>query len=76
MIQPIRSPTHIWALPNVLCFLRLNFLDNSVRLILGQKPIEYAEVHPTAQWLSPALLAGYMLFTNVLLLNLLIAIFR
>lgn len=43
--------------------------------ISGQKPNEYAEVHPTAQWLSPALLAGYMLFTNVLLLNLLIAIF-
>ena len=42
----------------------------------GQKPEEYAEVHPTAKWLSPALLAGYMLFTNVLLLNLLIAIFR
>ncbi|KAL9974194.1 hypothetical protein ACROYT_G011206 [Oculina patagonica] len=43
--------------------------------ISGQKPQEYAEVHPTAKWLSPALLAGYMLFTNVLLLNLLIAIF-
>ena len=42
----------------------------------GQKPSEYFEVHPTAKWLSPALLAGYMLFTNVLLLNLLIAIFR
>lgn len=43
--------------------------------ISGQKPAEYFEVHPTAKWLSPALLAGYMLFTNVLLLNLLIAIF-
>lgn len=43
--------------------------------ISGQKPSEYFEVHPTAKWLSPALLAGYMLFTNVLLLNLLIAIF-
>ncbi|XP_074622988.1 transient receptor potential cation channel subfamily M member-like 2 isoform X1 [Acropora palmata] len=43
--------------------------------ISGQKPDEYGEVHPTAKWLSQALLAGYMLFTNVLLLNLLIAIF-
>ncbi|KAJ7389833.1 Transient receptor putative cation channel sub M member 2 [Desmophyllum pertusum] len=43
--------------------------------ITGQKPNDYGEVHPTAKWLSPALLAGYMLFTNVLLLNLLIAIF-
>lgn len=43
--------------------------------ISGQKPNEHGEVHPTARWLSPALLAGYMLFTNVLLLNLLIAIF-
>lgn len=45
-------------------------------LVLGQKPDEYGEVHPTAKWLSQALLAGYMLFTNILLLNLLIAIFR
>lgn len=43
--------------------------------ISGQKPDEYGEVHPTARWLSQALLAGYMLFTNILLLNLLIAIF-
>ena len=54
---------------NLFCF-------HLLLCITGQKPNEYAEVHPTARWLSPALLAGYMLFTNVLLLNLLIAIFR
>ena len=33
-------------------------------------------IHADVRWLGPALLGVYMLLTNVLLLNLLIAIFK
>nr|6CO7_A Chain A, Predicted protein [Nematostella vectensis]6CO7_B Chain B, Predicted protein [Nematostella vectensis]6CO7_C Chain C, Predicted protein [Nematostella vectensis]6CO7_D Chain D, Predicted protein [Nematostella vectensis] len=48
------------------------FLDE----IQGEKPKEFGEVDPDGRWLSPLLLAIYMVFTNILLLNLLIAIFN
>lgn len=42
----------------------------------GEKASEFGAVSPTGQQISPLLLALFMLLANVLLLNLLIAIFR
>jgi hypothetical protein len=45
-------------------------------LIIHFYIVDDNNIHGNGKWLGPALLGVYMLLTNVLLLNLLIAIFK